>query len=287
MSYYVQVVVLLLLILNLQSFADDKGHLVIIGGGERAPVLLNKISELAGGPDGKIVIIPAANSNPLEIALLQRYEFEKTGIGEVKFVLLDNPDSADSDSILAILDDASGIFFSGGSQRQLATALKGTKLLQRVFEIYKQGGVIAGTSAGAAVMSKMMITGGEKNSPDSTSKFVSIRSDNIVTMEGFGFLPDVIIDQHFLRRKRNNRLISLVIENPQLLGIGIDESTAIWVKPDHTFEVIGWNSVMILDAAKSTGINTDNRHNYAVNNMLLHLLTSGQSYDLSARKVIE
>ena len=287
MSIIFQGVILLLFLLNLNSYADDKGHLVIIGGGERAAVILNKISELAGGPDGKIVIIPAANSNPLEIALLQRYEFENTDIGEAKFVLLDNPGSADSDSILAILDDASGIFFSGGSQRRLAKALKGTKLLKRVFEIYDQGGVVAGTSAGAAVMSKMMITGGEKNSPDTTSKFVSIRTDNIVTMEGFGFLPDVIIDQHFLRRKRNNRLISLVLENPQLLGIGIDESTAIWVKPDHTFEVLGWNSVMILDAAKTTGINTDIRHNLAVNNMLLHLLTSGQTYDLGLRRVIE
>lgn len=287
MSFYVQGVILLLLILNLKSYANDKGHLVIIGGGERASVIMNKISELAGGPDGKIVIIPAANSDPIEIALLQRYEFEKTGMGEVKFVLLDKPGSADSDSILTILDDASGIFFSGGSQRRLAKALRGTKLLQRVYEIYEQGGVISGTSAGAAVMSKMMITGDEKNNPDSTRKFISIRSDNIVTIEGFGFLPDVIIDQHFLRRKRNNRLISLVLENPKLLGIGIDESTAIWVKPDHTFEVIGWNSVMILDAAKATGINTDVRDNIAVSNMLLHLLTSGQSYDLGLRKIIE
>jgi cyanophycinase len=160
MLYYSHGVVLLLLIFNLQSYADDKGHLVIIGGGERAAVILNKISELAGGPDGEIVIIPVANSNPLEIALLQRYEFEETGIGEAKFVFLDNPGSADADSILEFLDNASGIFFSGGSQRRLAKALNGTKLLQRIHEIYKQGGVIAGTSAGAAVMSRMMITGG-------------------------------------------------------------------------------------------------------------------------------
>ncbi len=165
--------------------------------------------------------------------------------------------------------------------------MQGTKLLEEIRNIYFNGGVIAGTSAGAAVMSKIMITGEELINSDSSRSFIEIMKGNIQTTEGFGFVTSAIIDQHFIIRKRHNRLISVVLENPELLGIGIDESTSILVKPDNTFEVLGEREVIIFDASESEDINVNSLGLISASNMKMHILNSGKKFDLKTKKIIE
>jgi cyanophycinase len=218
---------------------------------------------------------------------------EKLGAGAVDFIICSR-ETADDDTSLAKLEGVNGIFFSGGDQARLAAALVGTQFLEKIKEIYRRGGVISGTSAGAAVMSKLMITGNElKYPPDPESKnseetypFRTIEEKNIELKEGFGFIETAIIDQHFIRRKRHNRLISLVLEHPDLIGIGIDESTAIIVKPDQTFEVLGENTVLVYDPTDAKNVSLDRNGNLSASNIQMSILRSGQQFNLKTNKVI-
>jgi cyanophycinase len=261
------------------------GHLLIIGGGERPPAVIQKFVQLAGAENAKIVIIPVASSIPYEVADFQRNQFLEAGAGKVDFIVFDHQ-SADRDSNLNAVDTATAIFFSGGVQRRLTKALLSTRLLEKIRQVYRNGGVIGGTSAGAAVMSELMITGTELINQDSTRSFNSIKKANIETIPGFGFIEEAIIDQHFIARKRHNRLISLVLENRQLIGIGIDESTAILVYPDRIFEVIGDRTVMIFDPTQIDHLSLDESNNFAFSGMVVHVLKSGERYNLKSRTLI-
>ena len=133
-------------------------------------------------------------------------------------------------------------------------------------------------------MSEIMITGDEKRDVEEGHAFETLQAGNIVTTPGFGFLKTAIIDQHFVRRKRHNRLISLVIEQPKLLGIGIDESTAIIVKPDETFEVIGERNVIVYDATRAkTRISPS--QSISGHNLTMHILSPGDRFDLRTKRV--
>lgn len=266
--------------------APDPGPLVIIGGGERPHYLMQKIVDLAGGERCRMVVLPMASSAPLDVALYQRWQLEEAGCPEVDFVRFDSI-TADHDSIVSVLADATGIFFSGGDQNRLTAHMLGTRLLDRVREIHQSGGVVAGTSAGAAVMSEIMITGDEALHPDAEYAFTTIERGNVVTAEGFGFVAGAIIDQHFIARQRQNRLIALVLENPALVGVGIDESTAIIVDRAGAFEVFGENTVMVIDASSATGISADEDGDLSGHDLRLHLLKSGQRYDWSGHRVLE
>jgi cyanophycinase len=263
-----------------------KGHLVIIGGGDKTEYIMQKIVDLAGGPDAKIIIIPNASSEPEESAKYNVEEFKNFGCTNVDYIMF-NREDADKDSLVEILSGATGIFFSGGDQSFLTRDMLGTKLLEKVYEIYNNGGVISGTSAGAAVMSKLMITGNELINKDSSDIFISIQKNNIEVKEGFGFIKSAFIDQHFIKRKRLNRSISVVLENPNLLGIGIDESTCIVVYPDETFEVLGENQVMIFDATNCRDVKLDKNGNLGGENIIMHLLINGDRFDLKSKEVIE
>jgi cyanophycinase len=267
-------------------FPQDKGHLVIIGGGDITDYIMTKIVDLAGGPDAKIIIIPNASSEPEESAKYNVEEFKNFGCTNVDYIMF-NREDADKDSLVEILSGATGIFFSGGDQSFLTRDMLGTKLLEKVYEIYNNGGVISGTSAGAAVMSKLMITGNELINKDSSDIFISIQKNNIEVKEGFGFIKSAFIDQHFIKRKRLNRSISVVLENPDLLGIGIDESTCIVVYPDETFEVLGENQVVIFDATNCRDVKLDKNGNLGGANIIMHLLINGDRFDLKSKEVIE
>lgn len=134
-------------------------------------------------------------------------------------------------------------------------------------------------------MSPLMITGDELVSKDTLRVFSSIIAGNIETWPGFNFLPNSIVDQHFIKRKRHNRLLSLVLENPGNLGIGIDESTAIWVKPDNSFDVVGESQVVVIDGPSVTDTGDPGKILNG-SNLGLHILTAGQSFDLNKRQVI-
>lgn len=256
-----------------------QGYLFIIGGGERTDHMMEKFVKLAGGKEGKVVIFPTASAEPERTGQFLAEEFINRGVGSVSYIVCTR-ETADTEENFKKMEGATGVFFSGGDQRRHVEALGHTELLQLVKEVYRNGGVIGGTSAGAAIMSRLMITGDEALADDVGEPFSIIRKGNIVTSDGFGFLDSVIIDQHFVRRKRHNRLMSLVLEHPHLVGIGIDESTAIIVSPDDTFHVVGDYSVIVYDARQATDISADERGNLTGRNITVHVLGHGDVYQL-------
>jgi cyanophycinase len=172
---------------------------------------------------------------------------------------------------------AGGVFFGGGDQNRISQRLVDTPLLEALRELMARGGVVAGTSAGAACQSDVMFVG----EGDETV----LRAENIVTTRGIGLLPGTIVDSHFVARKRQGRLMSLVLEHPDLLGLGIDEGTAAWVKPDGTLEVLGQGWVLLYDAAHARVVRTkDNRQ--SVSGLVQHVLVDGQRFNLQQRMVL-
>lgn len=276
--------VLLITIAATNLFSQSKGHLVIIGG-VHTKETSKKFIELAGGENARIIIIPNAGSNPVYNSELHKKEFEE--LGAKADYLLFTRETADADSNLKKMEWANAVYFLGGDQSDLTRDMLGTKLLQKVYDIYNNGGVIGGSSAGAAVQSEIMITGNELLNKDSSSAFVSIQKGNIETAKGFGFIKSAIIDQHFLKRKRHNRLITLMCEHPNLLGIAIDEATAVVVYPDDTFEVIGNNQVLVYDPTEAKNIREDKNGNLGTTGMKMHLLINGDKFDLKTKQVIE
>jgi cyanophycinase len=271
-------------IITTNNCAQSKGKLLIVGGVQTHEIE-KKFVELAGGPDARIIIIPNAGSEPKRNSEIEQKTF--TELGAKADYILFNRETADDEANLKKMDWANAVFFTGGDQSDLTRDMLGTKLLEKVFEIYNNGGTVGGTSAGAAVMSEVMITGNELVNKDSTRSFVSIEKGNVETKQGFGFLKTVIIDQHFLKRKRHNRTISTLIEHPNLLGVAIDESTSIIVYPDDTFEVFGKYQVLVYDPTNSKNIREDKNGNLGISGMKLHVLINGDKFDLKTKKVIE
>ena len=220
----------------------QKGHLIIIGGGKRPQSIMEKFVELSGGPQARIAIIPTASSYFLEVGKEYEQEFLKLGAARAQAFNIHSREEADRDSMVEQLKTYSGYFFGGGDQNRLTEYFLDSKTLQLFHDQYQNGATFGGTSAGAAVMSSVMITGdGNWEVP---------MKDSVKTTTGFAFMPAVIIDQHFFKRRRFNRLLNVVIEN-QTNGIGIDESTAIWVKPDDEIEVLGESVVIVLHTRRA------------------------------------
>ena len=258
---------------------NPKGYLFIIGGGDRTDQVISRFVELAGGKNAHIVVIPMASEEALDAAQGQAAHFKRLGAASADWVIFPKGEG-DTETNLAKFKNAGGVFFTGGDQVRLTSFLLGTRMLEEIRRIYREGGVIGGTSAGAAIMSKVMITGDDRMEVNGES-FTAIRSSSVVTAEGFGFLPpNIVADQHFLMRKRENRLISVVLENPGLTGIGIDEATAFIVGPDGVGEVLGNSLVSIYEPSHAGPITRDERGHLAARGITLHLLKSGDKYDL-------
>ncbi len=258
--------------------ARPLGHLFIVGGGDRDEPLMRRFIELAAASgSGRIVVFTMASGVPLEVGPETVAELTALGAADVVYHQLSR-DEALAPGSPALLDGAGGIWFSGGDQSRLTTALLDTPLHARIDELYRSGAVIGGTSAGAAVMSEVMITGDEKRRPSDGREWSTIEADNVVTARGFGFLPGVIVDQHFVARRRHNRLLSLVLENLALIGLGIEESTAVLVRPDGRFEVLGANQVLVYDARRASTTRTLSGRLGALG-MTLHVLVAGDVYD--------
>lgn len=277
-------IIILIFVFFQQNFSQTKGHLLIIGG-VQTPEIEKKFVELAGGSDARIIIIPNAGSEPKLNSEIEQKTF--TSLGAKADYILFTRETADDEANLKKMEWANAVFFTGGDQSDLTRDMLGTKLLEKVFDIYNNGGTVGGTSAGAAVMSEVMITGNELVNKDSSVSFVTIEKGNVETKQGFGFLKTVIIDQHFLKRKRHNRTIAALIEHPNLFGIAIDESTSIIVNPDDTFEVFGNNQVLVYDPTNSKNIREDKKGNLGISNMKLHVLISGDKFDMKTKEVIE
>jgi len=260
----------------------ESGHLLLIGGGRKPPAVMAKFVELAGGPAAPIVVFPTASAEP---DTGERYrELFAAGHGCTDVAPLAVATAADAGraEIVAAVDRAAGIFFAGGDQRRIVAALRDTPAGVAVERAYRRGAVIGGTSAGTACMSPMMITG--------DGDFGAITGDNVELWPGLGLFRGTIVDQHFVARQRLNRLIAAVLEHPELLGVGIDEATAAWVRPDGTFQVLGESSVVVLDA-RSTTVRRQPRPTgepplLAAAGLTLHVLVPGETFDLVRRAVV-
>jgi len=268
-----------------QSPTNTKGHLFIIGGGSRSPEMMGELLTLAGGKEARILLIPNATEYRTEVIEEYTEEFSSLGATQVSALDFDSL-TVDRPENLEAVRQADCIYFCGGDQSRITRDMLGSELHKAVLQRYRDGALIAGTSAGAAVQSRIMLTGNERLNPPDASAYNSIRSGNIETVEGLGFLDEAVIDQHFIRRKRLNRLFSVVLDNPQIFGIGIDEATAVVVSPDLRARVLGEHQVLFIDARASADISADSSGHFSASGIQVHLLGAGRTFDLKTGKVI-
>lgn len=262
--------------------AAPGGTLFIVGGGPQPESLVREFVQLAGGAGrARIVVFAMASSSGLTSGEEKAADFRALGAAARNVFV--TREQADTDSIARLLADATGVWFGGGDQVLLAKALHGTRTERAIHARYAAGAVIGGTSAGAAVMSARMITGderrlgGDRPPRDSSEAFITIDRANIVVDSGFALLTNAIVDQHFVRRKRHNRLVSLVLEHPERLGVGIDESTALVVEPDGQWRVTGASVAVIYDARRSA--TTSDGIPLGASDIRMHVLPAGSRFD--------
>lgn len=261
------------------------GSLLIIGGHEDKDGecrILRRFIEMAGGRESKIVVIATATGQPRTVGNEYRNLFLSLGAAAVSIMDVTNRETANQKEQAEIVRNSTGIFFTGGDQLRLTSILGGSAVDAALRSAFTQGAVIAGTSAGAAVMSETMIVDGDSN--DSPKKA------SLSMAHGMGFLNEGIIDQHFAQRGRINRLLAAVAQNPHVLGIGIDEDTALIVGSDRMCEVIGSQTVTIVDGKDIiySNISESNRFQpLAISNVLLHILPAGFGFDLNRRLPIQ
>jgi cyanophycinase len=247
----------------------EKGSLVIVGGGRLGPDIWARFIELAGGPNARIVVIPTAGEDS---ALNTGKSFEKEllqnlGVQNVVVLHTRNPTIANTDSFVAPIKKATGIWFVGGRQWRLADAYLNTLAHKEFNALLGRGGVIGGTSAGATIQGSFLFRGDTKG-------------NNLLVgdhTQGLDFIHHVAIDQHVLRRNRQFDLSGFVKTHPELLGIGIDENTAVVVQK-NTFEVIGNSYVAVYDGNTAKSATEDAKP--------FTFLGKGQRYDLKERKLI-
>ncbi|MCX6599234.1 MAG: carbohydrate-binding family 9-like protein [Acidobacteria bacterium] len=233
------------------------GTLVIIGGGKIGPEITSRMIELAGGLDAPWVVIPTAGDpDTYDAKTVENSLFSKAGVKNVTVLHTRDPKVADTDEFVAPIKKARGVFFPGGRQWRLVDSYLGTKTQREIEAVLARGGVVGGTSAGATILGSYLVRGA--------------RSGNTIMMapgyeEGFGLVKPMAIDQHLLVRKREHDMWPVIEKHPELLGVGLDESTAIVVKA-NAFEVIGPSKVAIYETGKS-----------------MYFLAAGDKFDLTRR----
>jgi cyanophycinase len=255
--------------------------LIIIGGKEERSseeVILAEVARRVGA--GKLVVSTVAMREGTD-QLFKEYEktFRSLGVKHVFNLEISERGEGTLESNVKILDDATGVFFTGGDQLKITSHIGDTPVFQRIREIYDEGGVICGTSAGAAAMSETMLVGGG----DEESHAIG---GSVRMAPGLGLIGGVVIDQHFMERGRVGRLMGVVAQNPKNLGIGIDERTSIVVERGESFYVLGSGAVYVIDG---TGVSYSNiaeealRKTLSVYDLKVHVLSQGDRFDLAER----
>jgi cyanophycinase len=258
-----------------------KGCLIIIGGhedrdpkGERA--ILREVARHVRG--GKLVLATVASHRPEGYFEEYQKAFADLDIGELVELYVEERSRAGDREKLSVLDDAAGVFFSGGDQLRITSQIGDTGIEAKVRAIHDRGGIVAGTSAGASVMSETMLVKGSSKETH--------RIGDLHMAPGMGLIRDVIIDQHFAERGRFGRLIGAVAHNPRILGLGIDEDTAAMVEGDR-FRVIGSGAVYVVDGTDVSYCNlADARMDCALSmhDVRVHVLSDGDEFDLKQRR---
>lgn len=258
----------------------ERGAVVIIGGAEDrgdGAEILREFVRLAGGARSRLSIIATASEIAPEIAADYTEVFSRLGAAQVRALEIEARSDADGAPVLDAVADSTGVFFTGGNQLRLTRLLGGTRLDALLHRMHDGGLVLAGTSAGAAIMSGVMIAGG---APAST-----LRVGGVELSPGMKFLPGVLIDQHFDERGRLRRLLSAVAQHPHDTGLGIDENTAAIVSRGR-FRVVGAGAVTVIDASCLTHTNLDELEGsqlLAICGVKIHVLPAGYGFDLRER----
>lgn len=256
------------------------GTLLLIGGHEDKEgdkIILRSLAERVGS--GRLVLATLASESPRE--MLEQYEplMRSLGVAHIHHLRFEERTDGAAARVMRTLDEATAVFFTGGDQLRITSLLGDTPAYSRIFEIFANGGTIAGTSAGASVLSETMMVGGAGSE--------SHRIDSKLRLApGLGLVRDMVIDQHFAERGRIGRLLGVVGQNPRVLGIGIDEDTAIEVRPNIGFRVLGSGGVTVLNGSTVTHTNIVDEEpdrTMSIANITLHVLTQGDRFDLRTR----
>jgi len=262
------------------SFAQTKapkGKLFIIGGGSRPDAMVDRIISEAGLLAGGYgVILPMSSEDPDSSIWYAQQQFIRKGIKTVYGVNFRKGQTY-STARLDSIRNARLIYITGGDQVRFMGVVQGTDIEKAIHDAYNKGAVVGGTSAGAAVMSKLMITGNELKHPEYSSTFRNMEENNIEIKQGLGFVEGAIIDQHFVKRSRYNRLISAVIEYPNVKGIGIDEATAILVS-GNTAEVVGDSQVIVFENPRRSKVVRDGK--LSAKGIVMNVYLAGEKFSM-------
>lgn len=254
--------------------------LIAIGGAVdfEEPVIFQEFIKRAGGAKARIVVLPQA-SGVKDTGKEYVQVFQKLGVKQkpISLEFRERPKADDPHHIKAIRA-ATGIFIAGGTQMRLAFTIGGTKLEEELHKAYQRGTVISGTSAGTAILSKVMLSYGAGGATP--------RERIAQFSQGFGFTDKIVFDQHFRQRDRIGRLAYAVTAHPGLLGVGVDENTAAIVEDDSRISILGKSAVTIVDGKNATASNIAEVTNFrpiAVSGLTIHVLTPGCTYDIKKR----
>jgi cyanophycinase len=263
-----RVLVALVLLSGITLFADtthgpEKGTLVIVGGNMQDPAIVRRFIDLAGGPDAPIVIIPTAGEDDeYDNYWSGLKQWRENGAKNLTVIHTRDKKVANSDAFVAPLKAARGVFFGGGRQWRLADSYLDTKTQREIQSVLDRGGVVGGSSAGASILASFMVRGDTKGNE-------TMIGDHTV---GMGFLKNAAVDQHVLRRNRQFDMLEVIDKHPDLLGIGLDEDTAIVVSGDQ-FDVIGQSYAIIYSSKPVAGANGR-----------FYFMGAGDRFDMKARK---
>lgn len=259
--------------------AATQGPLIIIGGHEDKEgdkIILKAVADRLNG--GRLVLATIASHEPQGYFETYQKAFGALGVNDLVELYIGDRAETHAAEKLAVLQEAAGVFFSGGDQLRISSQIGDTPIEARIREIWRGGGLLAGTSAGASVMSDTMMVRG--------SSAETHRIGDLQMSPGLGLVRDTIIDQHFAERGRIGRLLGAVAQSPRVLGIGIDEDTAIILEGDN-FKVIGSGAVYVVDAEGVTASNVaEARAERALSifDVRLHVLASGDGLNLITRR---
>ncbi|HEV2891826.1 MAG TPA: cyanophycinase [Frankiaceae bacterium] len=260
-----------------------RGVLVVIGGAEDKlgrRTILNRFARLAGGSAASIAVISTASALGDTVTEVYRAIFERIGVADFRGLRPETRAEADDPACAAMLDDVTGVFMTGGNQSKLSSVVAGTRLGDAIKRAYAAGAVVGGTSAGASVVTTHMVaTGAEGATPK--ERMVQLAA-------GLGLIDGVIFDQHFSQRNRYGRLLALVAHSPQLLGVGVDEDTAMVVTESRYLEVVGKGAVTIFDGshAVTRAWAAKRTQPLLVSDVRLHTLPAGARFDLVTRALL-
>ncbi len=262
------------------AHGDERGWIVPIGGAEdkqNDARILDRFVQLCGGRDADIVVIPTA-SQLSDTGTRYENVFQELGAGRVTSLDFDTRRDTSEHNRLERIEQASGIFFTGGNQLRISTMLGGTPVAKLIRSLNAQGVHVGGTSAGASILSEHMIAFGKEGS--------SPTAGSVRLAPGLGLTNRFVIDQHFRQRDRLGRLLAALAYNPFAVGIGLDEDTAAFIRPDNTLEVEGSGAVTVVDASNlqfSSMDQVDENAPVCLLGLAVHILVSGATFNLHTR----